>query len=85
VKASVQLGYPASAIVGIGIILLACTILYLIRGIADRLPRRHRRHSRSRNRSVVQHPVSSDLRMLRVGRPVDRRLQIVLTEDGNGR
>lgn len=30
VKATVQLGYPESAIVGIGIILLACTALYLI-------------------------------------------------------
>jgi hypothetical protein len=30
VESTLQLGYPASAIVGIGIILLACTILYLI-------------------------------------------------------
>ena len=30
VKATVQLGYPESAIVGIGVVLLACTILYLI-------------------------------------------------------
>ncbi len=30
VKSTVQLGYPESAIVGIGIVLLACTILYLI-------------------------------------------------------
>jgi hypothetical protein len=30
VKASLELGYPASALVGIGVVLLACTILYLI-------------------------------------------------------
>jgi DoxX-like family len=30
VQATVQLGYPESQIVGIGIVLLACTILYLI-------------------------------------------------------
>src|SRR5438309_945257 len=30
VEATLQLGYPESAIVGIGIVLLACTILYLI-------------------------------------------------------
>ena len=30
VEATLQLGYPESAIVGIGVILLACTILYLI-------------------------------------------------------
>jgi DoxX-like family len=30
VEATVQLGYPESVIVGIGIVLLACTILYLI-------------------------------------------------------
>jgi len=34
VEATLQLGYPESAIVGIGVILLACTILYLIRGTA---------------------------------------------------
>ena len=30
VKATVELGYPESAIIGIGVLLLACTILYLI-------------------------------------------------------
>ena len=30
VQATVQLGYPESAIIGIGLALLACTILYLI-------------------------------------------------------
>jgi hypothetical protein len=30
VEATVQLGYPKSVIAGIGILLLACTILYLI-------------------------------------------------------
>ncbi|HYZ86426.1 MAG TPA: DoxX family protein [Bryobacteraceae bacterium] len=30
VEATVQLGYPESAIIGIGVVLLACTILYLI-------------------------------------------------------
>ena len=30
VQATLQLGYPESAIVGIGVVLLACTILYLI-------------------------------------------------------
>jgi len=30
VEATVQLGYPESAIVGIGVVLLICTILYLI-------------------------------------------------------
>jgi hypothetical protein len=30
VQATLQLGYPASLIVGIGIVLLVCTILYLI-------------------------------------------------------
>jgi hypothetical protein len=30
VKATIQLGYPESSIVGIGVALLACTILYLI-------------------------------------------------------
>ena len=30
VEATAQLGYPESVIVGIGIVLLACTILYLI-------------------------------------------------------
>lgn len=30
VKATLELGYPESAIVGIGVVLLACTILYLI-------------------------------------------------------
>jgi len=30
VESTLQLGYPESAIVGIGVILLACTILYLI-------------------------------------------------------
>jgi hypothetical protein len=30
VEATVKLGYPESAIVGLGIVLLACTILYLI-------------------------------------------------------
>lgn len=30
VKATLELGYPESAIVGIGMLLLACTILYLI-------------------------------------------------------
>ena len=31
VQATIQLGYPESTIVGIGIALLACTLLYLIR------------------------------------------------------
>jgi hypothetical protein len=31
VEATVRLGYPESVIVGLGIVLLACTILYLIR------------------------------------------------------
>jgi hypothetical protein len=30
VQATVQMGYPESTIVGIGIVLLACTLLYLI-------------------------------------------------------
>ena len=30
VKATVELGYPESTIVGIGVVLLVCTILYLI-------------------------------------------------------
>jgi hypothetical protein len=30
VEATVQLGYPESVIVGLGIVLLACTVLYLI-------------------------------------------------------
>ena len=30
VEATVQLGYPESAIIGIGLVLLACTFLYLI-------------------------------------------------------
>jgi len=30
VEATVQLGYPESTIVGIGIVLLVCTVLYLI-------------------------------------------------------
>ena len=30
VKTTVQLGYPESVILGLGIVLLACTILYLI-------------------------------------------------------
>jgi hypothetical protein len=30
VESTVQLGYPESAIIGIGIVLLACTVLYLI-------------------------------------------------------
>ena len=30
VEATVQLGYPESVIVGIGVVLVACTILYLI-------------------------------------------------------
>jgi hypothetical protein len=30
VQATVQLGYPESAIIGLGIVLLACTVLYLI-------------------------------------------------------
>ena len=30
VKATVQLGYPEGAILGLGIVLLACTVLYLI-------------------------------------------------------
>ncbi|HVC99236.1 MAG TPA: DoxX family protein [Pirellulales bacterium] len=30
VKATVELGYPESVIVGLGIVLLACTVLYLI-------------------------------------------------------
>lgn len=30
VQATVQLGYPESVILGLGIVLLACTILYLI-------------------------------------------------------
>ena len=31
VEATVHLGYPESTIVGIGVVLLACTLLYLIR------------------------------------------------------
>jgi hypothetical protein len=31
VQATLQLGYPESTIVGMGIVLLACTVLYLIR------------------------------------------------------
>lgn len=30
VKATLQLGYPESEIIGIGIVLLACTLLYII-------------------------------------------------------
>ena len=30
VKGTIELGYPESAIVGVGIVLLSCTILYLI-------------------------------------------------------
>lgn len=30
VEATVQLGYPESVIVGVGVVLIACTILYLI-------------------------------------------------------
>lgn len=30
VEATVQLGYPASCIVGLGVVLLLCTVLYLI-------------------------------------------------------
>ena len=30
VEATIQLGYPESVIIGLGIVLLACTILYLI-------------------------------------------------------
>jgi hypothetical protein len=30
VKATVELGYPESVILGLGIVLLACTVLYLI-------------------------------------------------------
>ena len=30
VEATIQLGYPESVIIGIGLVLLACTILYLI-------------------------------------------------------
>jgi hypothetical protein len=30
VESTVQLGYPESAIVGIGIVLLVCTLLYLV-------------------------------------------------------
>ena len=30
VKTTVQLGYPESVILGLGIVLLACTVLYLI-------------------------------------------------------
>ena len=30
VQATVQLGYPESVIIGLGIVLLACTVLYLI-------------------------------------------------------
>ena len=30
VESTVQLGYPESAIVGIGLVLLACTVLYVI-------------------------------------------------------
>ena len=34
VEATKQLGYPESAIVGLGLVLLACTLLYLIPGTA---------------------------------------------------
>jgi hypothetical protein len=34
VKTTVQLGYPESVILGLGIVLLACTVLYLIPGTA---------------------------------------------------
>ena len=35
VKATVELGYPESVIVGLGIVLLACTVVYLIPQTAD--------------------------------------------------
>jgi DoxX-like family len=34
VQATVELGYPESVIIGLGVVLLVCTILYLIPGTA---------------------------------------------------
>lgn len=55
VEATVRLGYPESVIIGLGIVLLACTVIYLISrtsvlGVifADRLFGRCGRYARTR-------------------------------------
>ena len=59
VETTVQLGYPESVILGLGIVLLACTVLYAIPGTAvlgdpvDRLSGRCRRHPRARRGQPV--------------------------------
>jgi hypothetical protein len=94
VESTLQLGYPESAIVGIGVILLACTILYLIPRTAilgailltGYLGGAVATHVR------VAGPWFNILFPAVFGCFVwgglwlrDRRLQIVLAEDGNGR
>ena len=60
VEGTLQLGYPESVILGLGIVLLACTVLYVIPRTAilgaillDRLSRRRRRHACARGKSAL--------------------------------
>lgn len=60
VQTTLQLGYPESVILPLGIVLLACTVLYFEpaylrarRYPVDRLSGRRRRHPRARERGTV--------------------------------
>ncbi len=75
VESTVHLGYPQSAVVGIGIVLFACTILYLTprtailgRRVVDRLSRRRCHLEGSRYRLLVQRPVPHSVRLPCLGR-----------------
>lgn len=55
VEATIRLGYPESVILGLGIVLIACTVLYVIPTtsvlgaiLADRLSRRRSRYTCAR-------------------------------------
>ena len=61
VEGTVQLGYPESVLLGLGIVLLTCTVLYVIPRTAvlgaisaDRLSRRRHRHACASGKSALQ-------------------------------
>jgi DoxX-like family len=73
-QASLRIGYPASALIGTGIVLFACTVLYLIRrtsvlgAVLLTVSRRRSRHQRSSRTARVQHHLSYPVRRNGMGR-----------------
>ena len=81
VEGTVQLGYPESVLLGLGIVLLTCTVLYMIprtailgRDSANRLSRRRHRHACARGKPALQpHIVPSLYRSADSGRALRAR------------